>query len=135
MILRSLAVWFAILVTAFINGTVRTLWFIPSLGDSPAHILSTILLLLLVLVISWLTIRWIHPATSGEAIVIGVFWVLLTVGFEFLAGHYLFGGSWEKLLADYNVFNGRIWPLVLVVAAIAPLWMAHMRGLFGSTQQ
>jgi hypothetical protein len=42
--------------------------------------------------------------------------------FELLAGHYVFGNSWEKLLADYNLFRGRIWVLVLIVILFAPLW-------------
>ena len=37
---------------------------------------------------------------------VGIAWVALTVAFEFLAGHYVFGNSWEKLLADYNVLRG-----------------------------
>jgi hypothetical protein len=42
--------------------------------------------------------------------------------FELLAGHYVFGNSWEKLLADYNLFRGRIWALVLIIILFAPLW-------------
>ena len=44
-----------------------------------------------------------------------------TGGFEFLAGHYVFGNSWERLIADYNVFRGRIWILVLAANIFAPL--------------
>ena len=46
----------------------------------------------------------------------GIMWVALTVAFEFLAGHYVFGNSWKRLTADYNVFRGRIWILVLLTA-------------------
>jgi hypothetical protein len=45
----------------------------------------------------------------------------LTVGFEFLAGHYLFGNPWRRLLEDYNVVRGRVWMLVLLTTALAPL--------------
>jgi hypothetical protein len=48
--------------------------------------------------------------------------VALTVAFEFFAGHYAFGNSWERLIADYNVFRGRIWILVLLANFFAPLW-------------
>ncbi|MGQ9625254.1 MAG: hypothetical protein ACUVT9_07815 [Candidatus Bathycorpusculaceae bacterium] len=40
--------------------------------------------------------------------------------FEFIAGHYVFGNSWEKLLADYNLLEGRLWSLVLLTILIAP---------------
>jgi len=48
-------------------------------------------------------------------------WVALTLAFEFLAGHYLFHNPWDKLLADYDVLHGRIWPLVLIVTLLAPV--------------
>ena len=53
---------------------------------------------------------------------LGIAWVALSVAFEFLAGHYVFGNSWERLFADYNVFRGRIWIMVLVANLFAPLW-------------
>jgi hypothetical protein len=43
------------------------------------------------------------------------------LAFEFLAGHFLFGHSWDRLLADYDILHGRIWPVALVVTFIAPL--------------
>lgn len=53
---------------------------------------------------------------------VGTVWVALTVAFEFLAGHYVFGNSWERLLADYNMVRGRLWILVLLANLFAPLW-------------
>lgn len=61
---------------------------------------------------------------------VGAGWVLLTVAFEFLAGHYLFGRPWAQLTADYDVLSGRIWPLVLVATLVAPRFVAGQRGLW-----
>jgi hypothetical protein len=58
--------------------------------------------------------------------------VALTLGFEFLAGHFLFGDPWSQLLEEYNVFRGRIWILVLVTIAIAPRLCARVRGLLAT---
>jgi hypothetical protein len=44
----------------------------------------------------------------SDAWKIGDLWVALTLGFEFLAGHYVFGNSWRKLLEDCDVLEGRI---------------------------
>jgi hypothetical protein len=57
-----------------------------------------------------------------------MFWVALTVAIEFLAGHYLFGHSWQKLFADCDLAQGRIWVLVLVAYFSAPQWAAWTRG-------
>ena len=53
----------------------------------------------------------------------------MTVAFEFLTGHYVFRTPWAKLVADYNLFSGRIWLLVLATSAFAPLIMARARNL------
>ena len=36
-----------------------------------------------------------------------------------------------ELLVDYDVTQGRIWVLVPIVTAMAPWWMARVRGLVG----
>lgn len=37
----------------------------------------------------------------------------MTVLFEFGFGYFVDGRSWEWLLQDYNVFQGRVWGLFL----------------------
>jgi hypothetical protein len=61
---------------------------------------------------------------------VGVLWLATTVVFEFVAGHYLFHHPWSKLLADYDVRQGRVWVVVLLATAVAPRWAAGVRGLF-----
>jgi hypothetical protein len=72
---------------------------------------------------------WIGPSSSREALKIGLLWLVLTLGFEFLFGHYVFGNSWDMLLEDYNLSRGRIWILVPVLVLVAPYWTARMRGI------
>lgn len=64
---------------------------------------------------------WIAPRGVEEAWAVGVGWVALTLAFEFLGGHFLFGKSWTELTVDYNLLAGRIWVLVLVVTLLAPV--------------
>jgi hypothetical protein len=131
MIWRALAVWIAILVLANVNGALRELWLIPHMGAVPGRTLSTLLLSGLVFLLTWLTIGWIHPSTRSEALAIGAFWLVLTLAFEFLAGHYIFRKPWADLLVDYDITRGRIWILVLVVVLLAPLWTGRLKGLLG----
>ena len=129
MVRRSLVVWVMMLVVASVNGAVREALLIPAIGDAAGRAISTVALCVLVLLLTWLTIRWIEPRSSRDAWVVGALWVALTLGFEFLAGHFLFGDPWSQLLEDYNVFRGRIWILVLVTIAIAPRLCARVRAL------
>jgi len=47
----------------------------------------------------------------------------MTVTFEFITGHYVFGNSWESLFKDYRIWKGRLWSLVLLSDLAAPLLM------------
>lgn len=129
--IRSLAVWCLLLVAAIANAGVREGLLAPRFGEQAGHVLSTLTLSLAILAIAWLTIGWLAPATVQDVLWIGGLWLLLTVAFEFLAGHYLFGNSWESLLADYDLLRGRVWVLVLVTTAVAPLAAAAGRGVLG----
>ena len=131
MIIRALVIWFVLLILAVVNGGVRDTWLSPWLGDTLGRALSTLTLSALILLSTWLTIGWMQPRTVAAALTIGVLWLALTLGFEFLVGHYGFGKPWQELLADYDVRRGRIWVIVLPVTLVAPLSMARLRGLPG----
>ncbi len=96
----------------------------PSLCHDPASTAdisaSTVILCSAIILVAWFSTSWIGPESGREAFLIGMLWVALTVAFEL--GHYVFGNSWEKLIADYNLFRGRIWVWVLIVILFAPLW-------------
>ena len=128
MIARALLVWCLLLVLAVLNGGVRDTWLSPVLGETAGRAISSVLLALLVILATWLTIRWIGPATARQATTVGAFWVVLTLAFEFGAGHYGFGRSWAELLADYDLLRGRIWILVLLTTFVAPLLTFTRRG-------
>jgi hypothetical protein len=127
MLLRASVIWVAILVLAIGNGALREVLFSPRIGPHIGRMLSTVLLCVLIMAVAWLAIPWIAPSTRGRALAAGGCWLILTLAFEFLAGHYLFGDPWEKLLAEYNLFRGRIWLLVPIVTFLAPVWAHGLR--------
>jgi hypothetical protein len=127
---RALMVWGGLLVLAFANGAVREAVLIPAIGDTAGHALSSLTLTAAILVLTALTIRWIDPPSPAAAWQVGALWLALTLAFEFLAGHYLFGNPWSRLLADYDIPSGRIWILVLAATAAAPSVIARVQGLF-----
>ena len=127
MMMRAFAVWLLIVLVAVTNGGIREALISPRTGDTAGHAISTVMLCAAILLLGWVTIGWMRPATRREVWRIGALWVMLTLAFEFLAGHYVFGTPWRQLLADYNVFRGRIWVLVLITTAIAPRLAAHGR--------
>lgn len=117
---KAVAVWFGIALLAVANGVLRELFLNKKLGERYGHVLSTLLLSAVVFVVAFLSRRWIGIGSIGEAWLLGVVWVAMTLAFEFLAGHYVFGNPWEKILADYNVAKGRVWLLVPICTLFAP---------------
>jgi hypothetical protein len=129
MVRRALLIWVALCLVAIANGTFRQFLLLPSVGAYAGHLISSVMLALLILFVAWRFIRWIGPATVREAWAVGVLWLATTVVFEFVAGHFLFHHPWSKLLADYDVRQGRVWVVVLLATAVAPRWAAGFRGL------
>jgi hypothetical protein len=133
MLTRSLVIWVLMLLVASVNGAIREALLIPRMGDTAGRAVSTLILCGLVVLLTYLAIRWIHPRSGRETWVVGTLWVALTLAFEFLAGHFLFGNPWSELLEDYNLVRGRIWVLVLVTILLAPRLCARIRGLLPDT--
>ncbi|MBU0688711.1 MAG: hypothetical protein KJ850_10290 [Gammaproteobacteria bacterium] len=118
--IRILAVWFVMLLVSILNGTMRDFTYGKHLPDLLAQQISTVSgIVLLGLVIFLYTRKW--PFTSArQAWQTGLFWMSLTVAFEFLFFHYVGGHSWQILLANYDISAGRLWPLILLWVACAP---------------
>jgi hypothetical protein len=55
-------------------------------------------------------------------------WLALTVAFEFGFGRLVAKQSWDELLADYDVAEGRTWPFVLAWIAAGPAAVRALRG-------
>jgi hypothetical protein len=120
-IIVTIGTWFLFMIFAIINAVLRNVVYKPIIGDLRAHQLSTIFFIILILVVTYLVLKYSKvELTTQQTFIIGTIWLFFTICFEFLAGHYVFGNSWEKLLADYNIFQGRIWSLVLITIFISP---------------
>lgn len=127
MILRSILIWVVVLLMAVLNGVVREGLIRPQVGEQIGRIISTVMLCAVICLVTWFSITWIKPGTTQQALFTGILWVVLTLAFEFLAGHYLFHKPWSELLADYNLLQGRIWVLVLITNLLAPLWAFYQK--------
>lgn len=127
MLLKALLVWCGLVALAVLNGVARNALLTPKFGEQWGHVMSTVSLSALIFLVAWVSNPWIDPATAGQAATVGIFWVLLTMTFEFAAGHFIFGHSWEKLFADYNLLRGRVWVFVLLATLLAPIWAERVR--------
>lgn len=123
-----LGVWFLMAGVAVLNGVFRELVIVPRTGDYPGHVVSTALLVLAILAISALYFRSTRiDYREIELVAVGVLWVVLTTGFEFLVGH-LEGTPVEVTLGQYNVLAGQVWILVPLTLFGAPLVFGRQSG-------
>ena len=129
LVVRALAVWLLLITAEVVHGIVRTLVLTPVVGDFRARQLGVFTGSLLILLISALTIRWIRARRRATLLMIGSAWVVLTVVFEISLGRML-GYSWERLGSDYNMREGGLLPIGLVIMATAPLIAARLRGVW-----
>ena len=117
--LKYILAWFPMLIIAIANGALREMLFKKYLNDLRAHQLSTVTLILFFAGYIWYIIRKWPPDSQKQSILIGVLWLLLTLCFEFGFGYYR-GNTWNKMLAEYNLFEGRLWIFIPLWVLLAP---------------
>jgi len=121
MILRYVLAWIPMPFIGIINGVIRQYGYKNLVGELTAHQISTFTgIILFGLYVWFLTHKW-KIATTGQALMIGLIWLSLTVFFEFLFGYFVMKNPWSTLFHDYNILEGRLWVLVLVFITLSPL--------------
>jgi hypothetical protein len=119
--LKSFGIWLILAISAIVVATFRVKVLLPALGEQTAHQIGTIIYLIVQLTIIYFFLNKMKIKEVKTLLRIGIFWFVITIIFEFIFGHYVMGNSWEKLFADYNLLNGRLWVLVLVNNIAAPI--------------
>jgi hypothetical protein len=127
--LKALLLWSGILVLAVANGTLRAEVLIPAFGNTAGLIGSGLILCACIFGVALVAAPWYGRLTSNQCLLIGAFWLVLTLAFEFSVGRFIEHKSWAELFEAYTFKGGNIWPLVLVAAFIAPWCAAKVRGL------
>ena len=117
---RALLLWALLFVVAFTNGAFRVFVIQPRVGELAGRQLACGTGILLFAAAIWVITRRWPFRSAGQAWQTGAVWVLMTIAWEFLFGHYVMGQPWGPLAADYEIWNGRLWPLVLAWLAVAP---------------
>ena len=120
---KAALIWLGIACLAVINGVLRENLMVPLWGRQIALPLSGVTLCLLVFLSAWFSRGFIGAKTGVARLLVGIQWVLMTLAFEFLFGHYAVGKSWAILLQSFNIATGDLFSLVLVVSLLSP-WLA-----------
>lgn len=119
--------WIGLVILAITNGTLREKTYGQFVGELTAHQLSTFTGIVLLGIYIWIFMGFIPIESSEQAILIGIIWLIMTVIFEFVFGHFVMNQPWHKLFHDYNILKGRVWSLMLIWTLISTYVFYHFR--------
>ena len=120
---KILKAWLIILPFMIANGIFRELVVKQFVSSQVAEAVSVALGIVILVVLTRFLLRPLAGKSTAQLIRASITLVLLTVTFEFLFGHYVDRKSWSDLLANYELWNGRLWPIGLATIAFVPfLW-------------
>ncbi len=127
--LRALLIWLLLIAAETAHGIVRTLYLVPVVGDLPARQIGVATGSILILVIVWVTLPWLGAVGRRQWFGVGALWVVLMIAFEVALGRWVIGYSWSRIGADFNLADGGLLPLGLLVLLLAPWLAARLRRL------
>jgi len=76
---KAILLWFALMLLAILNGTVRIKLIIPYTGLTTGLAISTLMLCALILLTTWFSVRWMGPSNASQAWSIGLMWLAMTL--------------------------------------------------------
>jgi hypothetical protein len=130
----ALLTWVGFALLAVTGGIIRVTLMEPRLGAHLANMIETLGLTVVLAGAIWVAVPWLAPDLRERDLRrLGIFWVALTLAFEFLFGHFVDGADWSALLSNYDVTAGRLWILVPLTMWLGPMLVGKLRAA-GSRQ-
>ncbi|HBE83716.1 MAG TPA: hypothetical protein PLN05_06140 [Pyrinomonadaceae bacterium] len=119
--LRATVVWIVIILAETVHGIARIQILEPSVGEFRARQMAVFSGAAIIFLVTRSLIRWIGANGPFALVAIGLFWMVLTIAFELLIGRFVFGFSWQRIAAEYDITSGSLMPLGLVFLVFCPL--------------
>ncbi len=120
---KLLKAWLIILPFMIANGIFRELVVKQLVPARAAEAISVAFAIAILVVATRHLLRPLAGKAASQLVRASVTLVALTVAFEFLFGYYVDHKSWSDLIANYELWNGRLWPIALAALAFLPfLW-------------
>lgn len=133
--LRGFIIWFIIVLAESVQGMLRQLLLTSYIGDFKARQIAVFTGAAIILLIAFLSVRWLRARSTSNLLGIGVLWLGLTVAFEIALGRFILNYPWERIAADYNLLEGGILPIGLIILALSPLIAAKLRGTTAQSER
>jgi hypothetical protein len=109
-----------ILVAGFNFFILMNLIYQPLWGEMIAHQIGMITRILINFVFAYLLLLYAEEYHTLDLILVGVLWLILTLIFEW-GGSLAIGRPVSEIIVGWNIFEGYMWPYVLLSYLLAPL--------------
>ena len=117
--------WVAMLIAAVLNGAFREMVLVARFGPISLP-LSGISCAIIFTLITYIMFKCLGGTyTIREVLMLGLVWLLVTVAFEFVFGHYVLGSGWDELIEAYDVTTGNLWSVLLLFTFFLPLMVSR----------
>lgn len=126
--LKACVIWVVMVILAIANGAFRDGVLASQLGPDPALPISGLSLAVLIFIATYMTFPLIGKNALPVYYIIGIQWVLMTLAFDFLFGHYVLGKPWSDIVQVFDLASGNLFIVVLIVTLLAPYLVARLKG-------
>ena len=124
----GIAVWLVLISAEILHGIARGILLRPYVGDLRARQIGVFTGSILFFGVALAFIRWIGATRASQQFGVGALWVVLTVAFEVSFGRFVLGYSWERIRSDYDLLEGGLLPIGLVLLVLSPYVAGKVRG-------
>jgi hypothetical protein len=123
--MRAALTWMLLVLVDTGHQAAREIFLAPVIGALGAEQLGLLISSAFLLLIAWACSSWLKLPTLRSQLMVGGFWVALTLAFDFAVGRAV-GFSWLRILSDYNPALGGYRLLELAVMFLSP-WLTRRR--------
>jgi len=103
-----------ILVSGFNFFVLMNLVYEPRWGYLTAHQIGMSTRIVYIFIIAYILLRYVKQYKTKDLIHVGIFWLVLTLLFEW-GGSFILRRPVSEILEGWNIFAGYMWPYVLLV--------------------
>jgi len=121
---RAFLVWLVIAGAEVGQGILRIRFLNRRVGDRRARQIGVGTGSVLILLIAWATAPWVGAGSTSERVMVGGLWLILMLAFDLAFGRWVFHVSWQRIARDFDVRQGGLLGLGMLVLLFAPLLVA-----------
>ena len=129
LVVKVIGIWIFLALLAIVNGVIRDKLLAPKIGQKVSLLLSGVSLSLLIFCVTLILVPFLNMSSAHVFLCVGIIWVLMTLAFEFLFGHYVVGEPWERIIEVFYLHRGNLYLLALLATLLSPCLAAKIRGL------